>query len=239
MGITTARRLAEATSCWLHHEYLCQRAGLFDEAALKGVVGQVLSSFVIDRPARAWSNVIHPALAPFAISGAKPRIDFALSELNGSQMGKLRIAVEAKWADSPHCAPANIAYDIYRLALLSKTVRLQQNYECECVFIIACSKSSLKALLSISPFKGTPKLPIKQGSDLSIKGKHYDATKSGSWAGYFSAAANKSAKQLVAAQGFVDATVTFSPGIPALDLSDSGSDNSAKFGAFAWTVRGY
>ncbi|PRX34213.1 hypothetical protein B0G75_102242 [Paraburkholderia sp. BL18I3N2] len=239
MGITTARRLAEATSCWLHHEYLCQRAGLFDEAALKGAVGQLLSTFVIDRPARAWSNVIHPALEPFAATGAKPRIDFALAELNGNGMGKLRIAVETKWADSPHCKPANIAYDIYRLALLSHTVRSQHSYECECVFIVAGSKSRLKALLGAPPFQGSPKLPTKQGSDLSIKGKHYDSTRSGAWASYFSEAANKSALPLVAAQGFVDATVTFSPGIPALDLANSGADRSVKFGAFAWTVRGY
>lgn len=141
MGISTARQLAEATSCWLHQEYLCQRAGLFDEAALKGAVGQLLSSFVLDHPARAWSSVLHPALAQYAKSqGSKPRFDFALAELDGNKMGRLRIAVETKWADSDHCTPANIAYDIFRLALLSEMVRSTYGYECECVFLLAGSR---------------------------------------------------------------------------------------------------
>jgi hypothetical protein len=240
MGISTARRLAEATSCWLHQEYLCQRAGLFDEAALKGAVGQLLSSFVLDHPARAWSSVLHPALGPFAKSqGSKPRFDFALAELDGNKMGRLRIAVETKWADSDHCTPANIAYDIFRLALISEAVRATYGYECECVFLLAGSKAKLKALLGAAPFTGAPKLPLVQGTNVSIKGRHYDSKRSGAWASFFSKAANRSAEGLVAQQGYVNATVTFHPGLPALDFSNGGADDSVKFGAFAWSVRGF
>jgi hypothetical protein len=240
MGISTARRLAEATSCWLHQEYLCQRAGLFDEAALKGAVGQLLSSFVLDHPARAWSSVLHPTLAPFAKSqGAKPRFDFALAELDGSKMGRLRIAVETKWADSDHCTPENIAYDIFRLALISETVRSTYGYECECVFLLAGSKATLKTLVCAAPFTGTPKLPLVQGTNVSIKGRHYDSKRSGAWSSFFEKAANRSAKTLVAQQGYVNATVSYSPGLPALDLSGGGADGSVKFGALAWSVRGF
>lgn len=240
MGISTARRLAEATSCWLHQEYLCQRAGLFDEAALKGAVGQLLSSFVLDHPARTWSSVLHPALLPFATSqGAKPRFDFALAELDGNKMGKLRIAVETKWADSDHCTPANVAYDVFRLALISEAMRATYGYECECVFLLAGSKAKLKALLSAAPFTGSPKLPLVQGTNVSIKGRHYDSKRSGTWAWFFAQAANRSAESLVAQQGFVNATVSFQPGLPALDLSEGGIDGSVKFGAFAWSVRGF
>lgn len=100
-------------------------------------------------------------------------------------------------------------------------------------------KARLKALLGAAPFAGAPKLPLIQGTKVSIKGGHYDSKKSGAWAAFFEKAANRSAVALVAQQGYVNATVSFNPGLPTLDLSGRGADKSIKFGALAWSVEGF
>lgn len=241
MSITTSRRLAEATSCWLHYEYLCQRAGVFDEAALKGVVGQVLSSFIIDKPSRAWSNFKHPVLAQHSKTGRKAEIDFVLAELNGNNMGKIRIAVEAKWADSTHCSQNNIIYDIFRLALLDKFLKENQT-PAECIFLLAGTKQTIKDMISKPPFTGKRKLKLQQGVSSRISGDVLNSKKLGEWAKIFDKTATKAAKEAVIKYGFPKITTSFSPGLPSIDLLNttaaSASDNSVKFYAMAWSVGG-
>lgn len=239
MGISTARCLAEATSCWLHHEYLCQRAGLFEESALKSVVGQVLSSFVLDKPARAWSGVHHPVLLKYAAGGSKAKLDFALAELAGSKMGKLRIVLECKWADSKHCSTETIIYDFFRLAILDRHLRAQ-GHPADCIFLLAGSKAGVKKVLTSQPFIGHQHMSLRQGVSTKANRTILDSTKHGEWASAFDAKASESARKAVAELGFPSITTTFNPGLPAISLgSDSINDQSLKFGCLSWTVQGF
>ncbi|MCP5141624.1 MAG: hypothetical protein H6926_06490 [Chromatiales bacterium] len=240
MSIAPARRLAEAASCWLHHEYLCLRAGLFDEAALKFVIGQVLSSFPSDKPARVWSGVDHPVLADYA-TNRKPEIDFALCDLAGNDRGDIRVAVEVKWADSGHCTPRNIMSDVWRLCVLAGYLKDKQ-VDADCILVIAGTKGKIKEMIRKRPFIGLGSLPTASGRQKIIYPEVFGAGGKDGWRDLFMANKNKD-KAMREAYDFISVPkigVTFHAGIPAINLtgdSTRSSDSAVKFHAMAWSIQ--
>lgn len=235
MSIAYGRRLAEATSCWLHHEYLCNRAGLFDESALKAVVGQILSTFILDRPARCRSNQKHPALLGYPTGGRRLEVDFLLSELNGSYLGDARIAVEAKWADSGHCNAVNMAGDILRLAVLHRFL-MRRGIESTCVFLLAGSKSAVKRQLANQLFVRPAALSLQQH-----KLSHYRGSVLGDipvWCDAIGSGFSVALSEYLAVEKVPDFNVSFHPGMPRIAFTPHSriKDESVKFHAVAWQV---
>lgn len=165
MEMNVSRRLSEAIGSWLHVEFCCYRAGLFSESSLKVAVGQVLSSFPIERKGeRVHADFPHDLLNPKSKSGRKRELDFALV-LAGDGVSKRNalIAVETKWAGSSHCKPKKIFQDFLRLAAIKrgdpKTV---------CIFILAGRHEEIGAVLKGMPFTSSGK---KNNSGIGSSGK--------------------------------------------------------------------
>jgi len=116
------------------------------------------------------------------------------------------------------------------------------NIAAECIFLIAGTKSSIKELIQKTPFYGKNKISLKQGYTQKIKGDIFDTSKQGAWSKYFDKTASASAKKAVIESGFPNITISFSPGLPLIDLQRSTQrvvyDHSVKFYAMAWSVKG-
>lgn len=232
--MSNARRLAEGTGCWMHHEYVCMRAGLFDESALKAVVGQVASTLVTDRPARCWSGVPHEALVPYALANRKPAVDFVVAELNGNMRGPARVAIEAKWAGSSHCTSANILTDLLRLAVLHRHLK-SKGIDCECIFLLAGSKKDIKAKMRGELFNGPAALPF--GLRMKrIRWRSLQQLRSGQAA--MGDSGSTSLRVLIEKEGAPDFNASFSPGLPqiAMKHAPQAVDESIRFYAMAWTI---
>lgn len=235
MAIAHGRRLAEATSCWLHHEYLCNRAGLFDEAALKAAVGQILSTFMIDKPARCRSNQRHEALAAYPTGGRRLEVDFLLSELDGAARGPTRVAVEAKWADSRHCTAINMAGDILRLAVLHRHL-MRLGIKSTCIFLLAGTKTKMKSQVANALFMDPAALPLKQDKLSHYHGERL--AKTPVWADAMKHKFSESLSEYLKAEGVPNFNASFHPGLPRIALTKHSKidDSSVKFHAMAWQV---
>jgi hypothetical protein len=148
MAMHIARRLSEAVGSWMHLEFCCFRSGLMSEAALKGAVGQVLSSVPSSvEGSRVHAELHHDALRAHA-GGRKRSLDFALAVLPDSgPCTNVEIAVETKWAGSSHCHTKAIAEDFIRLALVKRA-----NPNARCIFFVAGTFADLCTVLSSHPF---------------------------------------------------------------------------------------
>lgn len=235
MSIAHGRRLAEATSCWLHHEYLCNRAGLFDESALKSVVGQILSTFILDKPARCRSNQKHEALVDYPTGGRRLEVDFLLSELNGHDLGATRIAVEAKWADSTHCTAVNMAGDILRLAVLHRHLK-RQGIESTCIFLLAGSKGAMKRQVANPLFVPPAALSLQQNKQSHYRGEGLANT--AVWFDAMQPDFSVALSNYLEAEQVPDFNMSFQPGLPRVALTPHArvDDKSVKFHAVAWHV---
>ena len=148
MAMHIARRLSEAVGSWMHLEFCCFRSGLMSEAALKGAVGQVLSSVPSSvEGSRVHAELHHDALRAYS-GGRKRSLDFALAVLPDSgPCTNVEVAVETKWAGSSHCHTEAIAEDIIRLALVKRA-----NPNARCIFLVAGRSADLRTILSRPPF---------------------------------------------------------------------------------------
>lgn len=132
----------------MHLEYCCYRSGLMSEAALKGAVGQVLSSLPsLVEGSRVHAELHHEALRAHS-GGRKRSLDFALAVLPDSgPCTQVVIAVETKWAGSSHCNTKTIAEDFIRLALVKRA-----NPNARCIFLLAGRSADIRTILSRRPF---------------------------------------------------------------------------------------
>lgn len=148
MAMHIARRISEAVGSWLHLEFCCHRSGLMSEAALKGVVGQVLSAFPsIVQGSRVHAEVPHAALGTTK-GGSKRCLDFALAFLpEFGPCADVEVAIEAKWAGSSHCTYLTIVEDLIRLALVKRL-----NPSARCIFLLAGTAANVKKVLAGRPF---------------------------------------------------------------------------------------
>lgn len=148
MAMHIARRISEAVGSWMHLEFCCFRSGLMSEAALKGAVGQVLSSVPsLVEGSRVHAELHHGALRAQS-AGRKRSLDFALAVLPDSgPCTEVEIAVESKWAGSSHCDTKAIAEDFIRLALVKRA-----NPDARCIFLLAGRSADLRTILSRPPF---------------------------------------------------------------------------------------
>lgn len=148
MTMHIARRISEAVGSWMHLEFCCFRSGLMSEAALKGAVGQVLSSVPsLVEGSRVHAELHHGALRAHS-GGRKRSLDFALALLPDSgPCTDVEIAVETKWAGSSHCHTEAIAEDFIRLALVKRA-----NPNARCMFLLAGRSADIRTILSRPPF---------------------------------------------------------------------------------------
>lgn len=153
MAIHIARRISEAVGSWMHLEFCCFRSGLMSEAALKGAVGQVLSSVPsLVQGSRVHAELHHGAFRAHS-GGRKRSLDFALAVLPDSgPCTDVEIAVETKWAGSSHCHTKAIAEDFIRLTLVKRA-----NPNARCIFLLAGRSADLLATLSRPPFTSSTK----------------------------------------------------------------------------------
>lgn len=154
MSRTTGRRLAGAVECWLQKEFLCFKGGLFGEAYLASIVGEVLTSLLLESTHFVIAGYAHDALKTQGEKkqgGRNREVDFVLQRLHDK---RVVLAVECKWAGSSHCKPSEIFNDLLRLEVLSAS-----GID-ECYFLLAGPKDKMKTVMSRPPFEMVGEAPL-------------------------------------------------------------------------------
>ncbi|WP_309707211.1 hypothetical protein [Armatimonas sp.] len=126
-----------------------------DEAYLVEKVGDILRACYSPSDYEVQNGYVHPCLSKTG-RGRKPEID---SVVINKSSDTIMIAIEAKWAGSSHCTPANILWDIVRLKIL-----VDRNPNCTGVFLIAGHKKNIDVCFSLPFFAPGTQHPLQQGN---------------------------------------------------------------------------
>jgi hypothetical protein len=138
--VKIARKLSEGIASWLHFEFQCGRANLFNEKYLSNPIGQILTSIY---GAKVVAEVNHPVLTEHMMGrGKRPKIDFAVIK----DYPEIFVAVETKWIGKSAVKVDDIIWDLIRLELIS------DKNGADAYFILGGQQKKLQALFTSEAF---------------------------------------------------------------------------------------